>query len=68
MHGTYSIKIMINTYNETYIALYELLFCCKLKYKKKLMTNAYKNCSQVSFYARVTFMKNITQIEHKISI
>ena len=35
MHGTYSIKIMINTYNETYIALYELLFCCKLKYKKK---------------------------------
>jgi len=57
---------MINTYNETYVTLYEL-FCCKLKYKK-LMTNAYKNCSQVSFYARVMFLKNVAQNEHKISI
>src|SRR5215510_2469168 len=61
---TCSIKIMINMYNVTYITLYEL-FCCKLKYKK-LMTEVYKNCSQVSFHARIMFLKNITQIEHKI--
>jgi hypothetical protein len=30
------------------------------------MTKVYKNCSQVSFYARVMFLKNIAQIEHKI--
>ena len=32
------------------------------------MTIAYKNCSQVSFYARVIVLKNVAQIEHKISI
>jgi hypothetical protein len=64
MHGTYNIKIMINMYNVTYITLYEL-FCCELKYKK-LMTKVNKNCSQASFYARVMFLKNIAQIEHKI--
>jgi len=31
------------------------------------MTNAYKNCSQVSFYARVTFLKKSHKLNTKFS-